>query len=49
MTNTEFMARSKSEGGNLLRATPTRLRPMDGLIIVAVLAAFLGLIFLLSK
>lgn len=42
------MARTKSEGGHLLKA-PTRLRPMDGLIIVSVLAAFLGLIFLLSK
>lgn len=50
MTNTEFIARSKSAAGNpLLKAAQRRFRLVDGMIILAFLAIFLGLVFLLSR
>lgn len=50
MTNTEFMIREKNAGANpLLKATRMRLRLQDAGIIVAFLAAFIGLLLVLSR
>jgi len=50
MTNTEFISREKGGHHNpLFRATQIRLSLVDGAIALGFLAAFVGLVFLLSK
>ena len=50
MTETEFIMRDKSGADHpWFNATEIRLRVVDGMLILAFLAAFLGLVLLLSK
>lgn len=50
MTNTEFIVRQKSGGHHpLFRATEIQFRAVDAALIVVFLAAFVGLVLLLSK
>ena len=50
MTNTDFIMREKSGDGNpLFKATQLRLRLVDGAIILGLMAAFVGMVLLLSK
>lgn len=50
MTNTDFIVREKSGAENpLLKATQMRLRLVDGAIVLGLMAAFVGLVLLLSK
>jgi hypothetical protein len=50
MTNTEFIVREKhGEHHPLFKSTQVHFLVVDGAIILGVLAAFLGLVLLLSK
>lgn len=49
MTNTEFIVRQKSAENPLLKATQLRVSLIDGAIVLGFLAAFVGMLLLLSK
>lgn len=49
MSNTEFIFREKNGHNPLLKATQFRVSLVDGLIVLSFLAAFVGLVLLLSK
>jgi hypothetical protein len=50
MTNTEFIVREKHGGHHpLFKGTHLQFLVVDGAIILGVLAAFLGMVLLLSK
>jgi hypothetical protein len=49
MTDTEIMIRERDGEDHLVPATRIQLRPIDGVLIVVFLAAFVCLIFLLSR
>jgi hypothetical protein len=50
MTNTDFIVRDKGGATHpWVRATEIQFRAVDGMFILAFLAAFVGLVFLLSK
>jgi hypothetical protein len=49
MTDTEIMIRERDGDHSLVPETRIRLRPIDGVLIVVFLAAFVCLSFLLSR
>jgi hypothetical protein len=50
MTDTEIMTRGRGgEDHSWVPDTRIQLRPIDGVLIVVFLAAFVGMIFLLSR
>lgn len=49
MTNTEFIVRQRHEPHPLFRTDRVQFRAVDGVMILGLLAAFLGLVLLLSK